>query len=230
MKNIKINVLIGYIVLVLVAVSTSLLGIFIVNQIKKEQTPKQIIIKPEEKPSQYPDYDVIKGKNVSKSVMVLNITSDCPEGGCRNDKPASVEFDGIHRTYLVSGKFSRGYLYIEALVDYTKPLTSWDGIYFTINNWGGHLVTDDNNLLTVPPSDISRFLYNLRSISFYGTLEDKLNKANLYSNVNLFALLEDTNLLNFTVTILSDRPGRILREASIYYECFEGSDCSIKSR
>lgn len=197
-------------------------GLYLVEKKPTELKPPVVV-----QPSQYPDYDVIRGENKSENIKQLNITKDCLKGGCRNDKPASAEFDGINKTYLVSGKFSRAYLYIEAIVDYTRPLTSWDGIYFTMNNWGGHLVNDDN-LLSVPSSDTSRILYNLRSISFYGTLEDKLNKTNLYSNINLFSLLQDTNILNIVVTISSDRPGRILREVSIYYECFEGSSCDIK--
>lgn len=227
MKKIKINILLGYTVLVFVATSTSLIGFYIVNQVIKKQVYAPIVVQPEGKPSQYPDYDAIKGDNKSKNIKQLNITQDCPEGGCGNDRPASIEFDGINKSYQAIGSFSRAYLYIEAIVDYSRPLTSWDGIYLTINNWGGHLV-EDSNVLPVPPSDVSRLLYNLRSISFYATLEDKLYKSNLYSNINLFTFLQDTNTLNVVVTISSDRPGRVLREVSIYYECFEGSNCDIK--
>lgn len=227
MKKIKINILLGYIVLVFVATSTSLIGFYIVNQVIKKQVYTPIVVQPEEKPSMYPDYEAIKGKNVNENIKVLNITSDCPERGCKSDKPASIEFGGTNRTYIAKGSFSRAYLYIEALVDYDRPLTSWDGIYFTINYWGGHLVLDDN-ILPVPPSGISRYLYNLGSISFYKTLEDKLNRLRLYANNSLFSLFTDGNTLNIIITISSDRPGRVIREATIYYECFQGSNCDIK--
>lgn len=210
----------------MVGITASITGAFIINQINELQKPPQIIV-PTEKPSQYPDYDVIKGGNRSENIKQLNLTKNCLEGGCINDKPASVDFDGITKTYHVKGKFSRAYLYLEALVDYTRPLTSWDGIYFTINYWGGHLVVDDN-VLPVPPSETSRYLYNLRSISFYETLEHKLNKTFIYANTSLFSLFIESNTLNIRVTISSDRPGRVLREVSIYYECFEGSNCDIK--
>lgn len=224
---IKINEkILGYIVLIVVAGITSVTGFYVAKKIEKVEKPPQIIV-PTEKPSQYPDYAVIKGDNRSKNIKQLNLTKDCLEKGCINDKPASVDFDGITKTYHVKGKFSRAYLYIEALVDYTRPLTSWDGIYFTINYWGGHLVVDDN-ILPVPPSEMSRYLYNLRSISFYETLEHKLNKTFIYANTSLFSLFTENNILNIRVTISSDRPGRVLREVSIYYECFEGSNCDIK--
>lgn len=210
----------------MVGITASITGAFIINQINELQKPP-LPVEEVKKPSQYPDYDVIKGKNKSEKITPLVITKDCPEGGCINDKPASVDFDGITKTYHVKGKFSRAYLYIEALVDYTRPLTSWDGIYFAINYWGGHLVVDDN-VLPVPPSEASRYLYNLRSISFYETLEHKLNKTFIYANTSLFSLFTESNTLNIGVTISSDRPGRVLREVSIYYECFEGSNCDIK--
>lgn len=227
MKKIKLNILLGYSVLIFVAISTSIIGILIANQIKKEQTPPSIVLTPEKKPTLYPDFDVIKGSSRSAEIKQLNITKDCPKDGCINNKPASLDFNGINKFYLVTGIFSRAYLYIEALVDYNRPLTSWDGIFFTINGLGGHLVTDDNNL-PVPSGDTSKALYNLRSVSFYYVLDDKLNQRNLQSNVNLFSLLQDGYTLSVVTTLSSDRPGRVLKEVSIYYECFQGSDCSIK--
>lgn len=227
MKKIKIDhTLLGYVVLILVGVTASITGAFIINQINELQKPPAPM-EDMKKSSQYPDYDAIKGENKSEKITPLVITKNCPEEGCINDIPASIDFDGISKLYRVVGKFSRAYLYIEAMVDYSRPLTSWDGIYFTINQWGGHLI-EDSNVLPVPPSDISRFLYNLQSISFYPTLDNKLDKTNLYSNFNVFSLLQNSNVLNIRVTISSDRPGRVLREASIYYECFEGSECRIE--
>lgn len=221
--------LLAYVILVLVAVTASSLGIFIVNQFKEQQKPAPIIINPIEKPTQYPDFDVIKGSSKSAEITQLNITKDCPKNGCVNNKPASIDFDGINKVYVATGKFSRAYLYIEALVDYKRPLTSWDDIFFTIDGLGGHLVTDANNL-PIPSDDTSKILYNLRSISFYYDLDDKLNQRNLQSNINLFSLLQDGYTLNIVATSSSDRPGRVLKEVSIYYECFQGSKCNIEER
>jgi len=221
-KELREKIIASTVMLVVGALVFLVLSKFVAEQSNKTE----VEVKPQETPSLYPDYDVIKGKNASKNLTRLNLTIDCPENGCINDRPASIDFDGIIKTYRVKGKLSRAYLYIEALVDYTRPLTSWDGIYFTINYWGGHLVVD-NNVLPVPPNEISRYLYNLQSISFYETLEHKLNKTFIYANTSLFSLFTDGNVLTTRVAVSSDRPGRVLREVSIYYECFESSDCSI---
>lgn len=226
----KINEkILGYIVLILVAGITSVIGFYVAKKIEKAEIPPRIISQPVEKATQHPDFDVIKGSSRSAEIKQLNITKDCPKNGCVNNKPASIDFDGINKVYTATGKFSRAYLYIEALVDYNRPLTSWDDIFFTIDGLGGHLVTDANNL-PVPSGDTSRILYNLRSISFYYDLDDKLNQRNLQSNINLFSLVQDGYTLNIVATSSSDRPGRVLREVSIYYECFQGSRCSIEER
>jgi len=176
--------------------------------------------------SQFPDYDSIKGSGPD-SMKRLNISSDCSlEKGCVNDKPATIVFDGLIKKYRVMGQFSRAYLYIDALVDYNHPLTSWDDIYFSINDKGGHLISD-SNVIPVPPSDSSRFLYNLSSISYFPGIHDKEQNINRTNNVNFFNLLQDGSNLNIHVSVSSNRPGRVIKEASIYYECFEGSDCSI---
>jgi len=229
MKKININVLVGYAMLLIIAVVTSVIGVCIVRKIQKEQPPQVVIVKPEEKPSQYPDYDAIKGKNPDPKIIAVYLTSECPPDGCINHKPATLEFDGIHKKYEVKGKFSRAYLYIEAVVDYQRPLTVWDDFYFKINDLGGHLISD-NNLLPVPPSDISRFLYDLRFISYFPSIRDKEKNANKQLNINLFTSLQNGIVLDITVAISSDRPGRIMKEVSIYYECFEGSECSIQEK
>lgn len=197
------------------------------NELAEELT--NVIEESKTKPSEYPDYDAIKGKIPDPKITHEELTKDCPAGGCVNDKPASKDFDGITKTYKITGKFSRAYLFIEVLVDYTRPLTIWDDIYFTMNGMGGHIVSEENILL-VPTSDKSRYLYDLRSMSFYPTIENKEKKENKKTNLNLFSLLQDTMEINTKVTISSDRPGRVMREISIYYECFEGSECSIEEK
>ena len=129
----------------------------------------------------------------------------------------------------MKGKFSRAYLYIEATVDYHRPLTVWDDFYFKVSGIGGHLI-NDSNLLPVPPSDISRFLYDLRSISYFPSIRDKEIDTNKQSNINLFALLQNSITLDITASISSDRAGRVMKEVSIYYECFERSNCSIQEK
>ena len=229
MERIDSKVFWGYLILVLVAVVTSTAGIYIGSKFKEAEKPPQIIIQQPESPSQYPDWDAIKGKSPDTKISSIQITSDCPADGCMNDKPATIEFDGISKKFEVMGKFSRAYLYIEAVVDYKRPLTVWDDFYFKVNGLGGHLISD-LNLLPIPPSDISRFLYDLRSVSYFPSIRDKERSANKQTDINLFVLLQNGITLDITAAISSDRPGRIMKEVSIYYECFEGSNCSIKEK
>ena len=222
----KINEkILGYIVLIFVAGITSVIGFSIAKKIEQSEKPPQIVIQP----SQYPDWDAIKGKNPDLKILVIRLTSECPAKGCINNNPATVEFDGIRKKYEVAGKFSRAYLYIEAAVDYQRPLTVWDDFYFKVSGIGGHLI-NDSNLLPVPPSDISRFLYDLRSISYFPSIRDKEIDTNKQSNINLFALLQNSITLDITASISSDRAGRVMKEVSIYYECFERSNCSIQEK
>lgn len=176
--------------------------------------------------SKFPDFNVIKGGNPDPKIKSIKLSSDCLDNGCVNDQPATVDFDGLERQYVISGEFARAYLYIDALVDYSRPLTSWDDIYFTLNWVGGHLISDEAKLPT-PPSDSSRYLYNLNSISYYPKIEDKEMKRNKIQSGNLFTILQKNKLLNAHVSVSSNRPGRVIKEASIYYECLAGSDCSI---
>jgi hypothetical protein len=171
--------------------------------------------------AEYPEYAAIKGKNHDHKIKQIIITKDHI-----NKKPATVDFDGVEKRFKVQGKFSRAYLYIEAEVDYEKPLTVWDDVYFKINDKGGHLIIDGNNL-PMPPIDSSRYLYDLHSISYFPKINDKENWKNKKTNDNLFDLLQDGKKLYVITSISSDRPGRVMKEISIYYECFKGSKCSI---
>jgi hypothetical protein len=220
----KINdKILGYLILILVVSVTSVIGFYIAKKIEMSENPPEIVIQP----SEYPDWDAIKGKNPDSNIRRILVTKDCPQDGCKSDKPATQQLDAIDKYYKVKGRFSRAYLYTEAIVDYRRPLTKWDDIYFNINNFGGHLINDEN-LLSVPPGENSIYLYDFRSISYYPTIEDKENRENRNNNINIFYLLQDGIELDIRVFISSDRPGRIMKEVSIYYECFEGSDCSIE--
>ena len=216
-----------YNILTTVVIAAFAFGVVYLALYFAERKPEQP--QPPELPSQYPDWDAIKGKNPDTKILPIRITSECPHDECVSDKPATIEFDGINKKYEVLGKFSRSYLYIEATVDYKRPLTVWDDFYFKVNGLGGHLISD-YNLLPVPPSEISRFLYDLRSISYFSSIRDKEGNINKQLDINLFALLQNGIILDITAAISSDRPGRVMKEVSIYYECFEGSNCSIKEK
>ncbi len=113
------------------------------------------------------------------------------------------------------------------MVDYNRPLTVWDGFYFKMSKLGGHIIADENSL-AIPPGEISKYLYDLRAISYYPTIKDKENVTNRKNNINLFVLLQDGVTFDVVAAISSDRPGRVMKEVSIYYECFMDSECTIK--
>lgn len=220
----EISVLVGIGVVALVVLDFT-------TDIFKTPREKETIIEREApstiKPSEFPDYAAIKGENPDAGIRAAVITAGCPDGGCVNDNPATVDFDGINKSFLVKGEFSRAYLYVEALVDYSRPLTVWDDIYFRVNGFGGHLISDDN-VLPVPPSESSIYLYELGAISYYPDIKSKEGKINKQTDINIFNLLQDSVVINTTVSVSSDRPGRVMKEVTLYYECFRGSQCSIE--
>lgn len=213
----KLNIFFGYIILIIIGTATSITGIYLIQKIKQ---PQQVIVEKVDKPSQYPDYDAIKGINPDQKIKFIKFTEGCLENGCINNTPATKDFDGIKKNYLVKGRISRGYLYIEAAVDYGRPLTNYDDFYFTLDYSGGHLYTDEN-LLPTPPTDISRYLYDLRSITY-------AYRQRVFRDVNFLSLLQNNRIFNIHAAVSSDRQGRVLKEVSIYYQCAEESDCNIE--
>ena len=248
----KKNDLMAYLILIVVASITTLLGLYIgglTNEANKRVVIEKNIsrdinekikqraeeikeleekIKTSEElwqkalPSELPDYSAIKGANPNPNIRNIKISSECHLGGCVNDKPATVNFDGIKKSYKSRGQFSRAYLYIDALVDYDRPLTSWDDIYFVVN------LIPDSNTLPVPAGKTSQYLYNLSSISYFPTIKDKEMNKNKRDNTDFFRLLKYENRINIYTSVSSNRPGRVIKEISIFYECFEGSDCLIE--
>lgn len=218
-KELHGDTLVVYGIIIIAASFASIGSSYIVNRIKTAEKPIPSPTLLIEKPSVYPDYDVIKGTNPDPKIKPVNFTEDCQGGGCVNYNPATKDFDGIKKNYSVKGKISRAYLYVEVAVDKNRPLTKYDDFYFTMNYQGGHLSTDEN-LLPVPPSNISIYLYDLRSISY------SYNGRN-FKNVNFLNLLQGGANFNIHTSVSSDRPGRVLKEVSIYYECFENSECGI---
>jgi len=212
------DALIVYSIIIVAAALASIGSSYITTKIKSTSvvTPQPQI----EKPSDYPDYDAIKGKNPDPNFNVTKFTDGCPKNGCIHDKPASQLFDGIKKNYHINGNIQRAYLYIEAAVDYNRPLSNYDDFYISIKYQGGHLITPEN-LLPVPPSDISRYLYDMRSISYS-------YKGKSYKNVNFLNLLQNGVDFNLHTAVSSDRPGRVLKEVSIYYQCANNSDCNIE--
>ncbi|OGD57392.1 MAG: hypothetical protein A3J48_04130 [Candidatus Doudnabacteria bacterium RIFCSPHIGHO2_02_FULL_46_11] len=219
-KKLQVEDLIVYGIIIIAASFAYIGSSYIVNRIQTSESEKPPTLI--EKPSVYPDYDAIKGEAPDEKIKLIRFTDGCEENGCVSDFPATKFFNGIKKNYLIKGKISRGYLYIEAAVDYKRPLTNYDDFYFTLNYTGGHLYSDEN-LLPTPPIDISRYLYDLRSITYS-------YQQGVYKNVNFLSLLQRSRTFNIHTAVSSDRPGRVLKEVSIYYQCAEGYDCSIEEK
>lgn len=220
MEEISKNTIIGYIIFFIIIIGTSFVGIYTVGKIREGQQQKNVVVKQVEKQCQYPDFDAIKGKNPDQDIKPITIARNFI-----NSKPVTPnDLDGVTKNFEVKGQFSRAYLYIEAMVDYKRQLTVWDDVYFKIKDDGGHLISDFNNLAR-PSATVSNYLYDLRSIYYYPTVEDKKKEGSI---VNLFELLKDEKKLKINVFVSSNRPGGVLKEVSIYYQCLPGSTCSIK--
>jgi len=217
--KLKVGVIVTYVALLLIAGFASVVSNYVIKRSRINDNQTSTLGTVLEKPSSYPDYDAIKGHNPDPAIKTAKLTADCEPNGCLNESPASKDFDGIEKLFLIKGKFSRAYLYIEAAVDHNRPLTIYDALYFTIDNWGGHLLSNEN-LLPVPPSDISKYLYDLRSISYS-------SGKKVFNNINFFALMQNGITLDIHASVSSDRPGRVLKEVSIYYQCAEASNCAV---
>jgi hypothetical protein len=207
-------------VAVILVISAIIIVNYLVN-LHDEANPVTVI----PTPSEYPDYDAIKGLNPDQKIKKIEITLNCPNK-CTNDQSATADFDGIEKNYRAVGKFSRAYVYADVAVDYKRPLTSWDDLYLRIGGFGGHIILDEN-LLPVPAGQSSRYLFNMKSISYYSSLANKTAKKSS-NNIDFFSVLQNENEFHVHASISSNRPGRVMREISIYYECLDGSQCYVE--
>lgn len=212
------DLVVVYLVILTVAGLATIASSYVVKKLrlseKQSPLPTPAIISP----SQYPDYDAIKGKDPDKTINLIKFTDSCPEFGCKNDTPANIDFDGIKKEYKVTGKISRGYLYIEVAVDDNRPLTNYDDFYFTINYIAGHLVPESNQL-PVPPSNISRYLFDLRYVPY---------RSNSIKIADLLSVISKSQTIKIHASVSSNRPGRLIKEVSLYYQCATGSECNIE--
>jgi len=213
MKKININILAGYIILTIIAVSTSIVGIYIVRKFQKEQPPQVVIVKPEERPSQYPDYEAYK------SLTKVNLVKDNTSFVTRDYK----KIGEVTKKIIVSGKFRRAYVYINASVDNGKPLTIYDSIYMTLNRDGGHLLR--NKSLAVPASDVTQLLYDLRMIPYIKNVPYSEDGTLLFAN---WLKKLNSQAASSIYTFLSSwRAGGLIKEITIAFECEENSKCDI---
>ncbi|MHA1540686.1 MAG: hypothetical protein ACTSUM_01320, partial [Alphaproteobacteria bacterium] len=127
------------------------------------------------------------------------------------------------------GKIKKAYLYTDVLVDYKRPLTKHDALYFRIDQKKGnrgryHIATNKNRLKT-PLNKESIYLYDMSNLC-QRRKDENIEKC---VSQNLLNILNKREKLEIITFISSARKGRVMNEVSIYYECEESTpDCLIE--
>ena len=174
-----------------------------------------------------------KNQGQMKQVNVISDCENCANNEWRSEQAANESLDDISAYYTASGEFASGFLVIEAAVDGEKPFTEWDGFYLKMQRHkfydeGGHLVLE--NSLPIPQSETSsRYLFNLNEVVAFKSLSDKINKSGEETFDFFSKYLQNGNLFRILAFVSSARPGRVIKEISVYYECAQGSSCKLTS-
>ena len=152
------------------------------------------------------------------------------------DKPKISNFGanqkegGIRKKYRITGKIKKAFLYINAFVDYDRCFTEYDDFFFAIAHdnkkyYGGHII--NSNAKNIPTNLKCAFLYNLNNISYISSINGNKEK-NTHNNQDFLSLFTENKNIFINAFISSARPGRTMKEVSIYYQCEENSDCLIE--
>ncbi len=188
--------LIGYVVLVLVAVLSTFLAIYFVNNTKQTNTntndevPININaidlnnLNISTEPTDFEKY--IQLKNNSKSITVNakriispQFTSDNQE---ENNKIALNFLQSNSLTLVSTGKITSGYLYIKAgagTTDDVGPLSPKESTYIYLGNKGGHLFRPKSLVSTPSEEGYTQYLYDLKNIAFTSIPYSDDNRSNI---------------------------------------------------
>jgi len=169
--------------------------------------------KPEPKPSEYPDYDILK--NLTPLTLIENKVSWSPEG--KKEKIIAYEIK-----LKSTGQFAKIYLYTEVSSD-NKPFTQYESLYIRFNNKGGHIFRPQS--LKIPADTITRLLYAINNIPYLSGIPYSESKTPL--TTNWFNFFKDDSLITVNIFISSLKPA-LINKIMLYYDCVEGSDCKIK--
>lgn len=200
-----ITLVIGSLAIILVLSSISLVNFYLNKKFPKE---------PEIKPSEFPDYEAYKSFE-RKTILVKDnlsfVTKDYKKIG------------EVKKQFFVEGQFRRAYLFVNASVDNGMPLTIYDSIYITLNQKGGHILR--NKSLPMPASDTTQVLYDMREIPFIENIPYSESKQPLF--VDWLTELDSKESILFHTFLSSWRPGGLIKEITIAFECEENSECDI---
>ena len=206
---------VGTIAIILVLGSISLVNFYLNKKFPEEEKPPIVVVKePEIKPSEFPDYEAYK--SFDKKIILVKgnpsfVTKDYKKIG------------EVEKQFSVKGKFRRAYMFVNASVDNGRPLTVYDSIYILLNYKGGHILR--NKSLPTPSSDTTQLLYDMREIPYITNIPYSENKQALFTN-----WLEEMNSkesISFYTFLSSWRPGGLIKEITIAFECEENSECNI---
>lgn len=135
----------------------------------------------------------------------------------------------LSKNLIVTGSFNKGYLFIKASIDnvslgsrgdvYTKLQATINTVY---NEFGGHLISS-YSLETPKFNDHSELLYSLSDIKYKNDYRDSDIEVLSGNWLKLFNENGSQQIVAFASTT---GQGKII-EFSIYYQCADGSNCSI---
>jgi len=217
MKEIKFNVLLGYLILVLVAAITSAVGLYIASKFKEEPLPTP----PPPPPvatstpiSLHPEFDSLsEAERFEKLILLPRVKSYTPNGDVETYS---------HRKYLQPvGELSRMYLYTEVSFNGGK-LTGARDLYVKFNNLGGHI---KNRPLPVPDSSISRLLYDSDNIQYVETIMNP--KIEAVSWLDIFSTAAELGKNVRMDVFASSREEAWIEKMELYYQCAREVECSI---
>lgn len=168
-----------------------------------------------EKPSSAGPVEI---SGMHRVVLAEGFGSWAPQGQLRDDLTLS-------RSLEVKGKLARASLGVRASVD-GRALNAFESVYFKLNYDGGHLFRPAS-LIPSDAEDATVMLFDLSSLPHLPSIPYDESRAP--ERADLLKLLEDGRRPLATAFISSLKKGEI-EELTLYYECAEGSDCSVSLR
>lgn len=136
----------------------------------------------------------------------------------------------LRKEITSNGNISSGFLYIVASVD-DKALNEYSDVYTKIGanvdgRWvesGGHLI-ENRSLETPKSTDQTELLFKLSDVKYKISFQD--SDIDVHSG-NWLKIINSSNISFMTAFSSTEGKGKI-KEISIFYECAEGTSCSLE--
>lgn len=156
-----------------------------------------------------------------KQIIVTNFSNSVT-----NNEPEKT----IKKTILTEGNISKAFLYVVASVDAVK-LDEYSDIYIVIGGYiddtwiesGGHLI-ENRSLKTPKSQERTEMLFNLSDVKY----KENFGDSNIdVVSANWLSIINSSNIEFVTAFSSTEKQG-LIEEISIFYECVEGTTCSLK--